>query len=68
MTWSRRADVCYNLDTDTYSKCRTMSFVSLTIERENKSESKFKKTVKNLVLSSHSYIKYDECTSWFQNS
>ena len=40
-----------------------MNSVSLAVERENKSESRFKKTVKNLVSDSHSHVKYDECTS-----
>ena len=63
MTQNRRADVYCNFDTDTHSKCKAMSSVSLAIERKNKSELKFKKIVESLISSSHLYVKYDECTS-----
>ena len=67
MTWNRKANVCYDFDTDTHSKCKAMSSVSLVVEKENRSESRFKKIVESLVSDSHSHVKYDECTFWFQN-
>ena len=63
MTQDRRADVCYDFDADTHSKCRIMNSVSLAIKKENTSELRFKKTVKNLILNSCSHAEYDECTS-----
>ena len=68
MIWNRKADVCYDLDTNIHSKCRVMSSVLLTVERKNKSELRFKKIIKNLILNSYSHVKYDKCTFWFQNS
>ena len=63
MIQSKRTDVCCDFDTNIHSKCKAMSFVLLTVERENRSELRFKKIVKSLILNSHSHVKYDECIS-----
>ena len=62
MIQNRRADVCCNLDANTHSKCRAISSMSLTVERENRSELRFKKTVESLISDSCSCAECDECT------
>ena len=67
MIQNRKADVCCDFDTDTHSKCKAMSSISLTVEKENKSESRFKKIVKNLISDSCSHVEYDECIFYSNN-